>query len=92
MGAAAQSFADREMQSVADAMQDAAAAADDAAKEVGPRVLRGLSRFAYTSSYVLSYGVVYPVVFVAHLLPQENPVMHGLRDGARAAIDALKPE
>jgi hypothetical protein len=25
-------------------------------------------------------------------LPQENPLMHGLRDGGRAAKDALKSE
>ena len=103
MGATAQGFADHEMQSVADAMRDAAAAASDSAAEhavkvkqtiteAGPRALRGVSRFAYASSYWVSYGVVYAAVFVAHSLPQENPVMHGFRDGGRAAMDALKSE
>ena len=54
--------------------------------------MQGLSRLAYSGSYWLSYGVVYAAVFVAHSLPQDNPVMHGLRDGASAAIDALKSE
>jgi len=66
-------------------------AADDASKLV-PRAMRGVSRLAYSGSYWLSYGVVYATVFVAHALPQENPVMHGLRDGASAAMDALKSE
>ncbi len=90
MGNSAQDFADREMQSVSDAMRDAAASAENAVNEVAPQVLRGVSRFVYTTSYLVSYCVVYPVVFVAHALPQENPVMHGLRDGGRAALDALK--
>ena len=79
MGAATHDFASDETQSVA-------------ANEVVPRDLRGVSRLAYDSSYWLSYGVVYAAVFVAHSLPRENPLMHGMRDGARAAMDALKSE
>ena len=41
----------------------------------------------YTASYILAFGVVYATVFIAQSLPQENPVMNGLRDGGRAAID-----
>ncbi len=66
--------------------------AEDNANELVPRAIQGMSRLAYRGSYWLSYGVVYATVFVAHSLPQENPVMHGLRDGASAAIDALKSE
>ena len=60
--------------------------------EAGPLALRGLSRVAYSSSYWVAYGVVYAVVFVVRSLPQENPPMHGFRDGGRAAMDALKSE
>jgi hypothetical protein len=42
------------------------------------------------SAYVVSYGVVYAAVFIAQALPQENALMHGLRDGAIAARDALR--
>ena len=86
----AQGFAEQEMQSVADAMRDAATAVDNAANDVPARAMRAVERLAYTSSYSVSYGVVYAAVFVAHCLPQDNPVMHGLRDGGRAARDALK--
>ncbi len=81
---------------MADALRDAATAtvdqASDQAAKVGQTVtnqgshaLRGLSRFAYSSSYVFAYAIVYPALFVAYSLPQDNPVMHGLRDGGRAA-------
>jgi hypothetical protein len=43
----------------------------------------------YSGAYALAYGVVYATVFVAQSLPQENPVMHGFRDGGRAAMDEL---
>jgi hypothetical protein len=99
MGDTGGSLANNEMQSVADALRDAATATVDQAAKVGQTVtdqgshaLRGLSRFAYSSSYVVAYAIVYPALFVAYSLPQENPVMHGLRDGGRAAKDAVKLE
>jgi hypothetical protein len=82
------------MHSIAAAMRDAAATASEhaaAAKqlgnEAGPKALETISRAVYAGSYVLAYGVVFAAVFIAQSLPQENPVMRGLRDGGRAAID-----
>jgi hypothetical protein len=63
-----------------------AAPADVAADDAGPDMLQWLM---YRGSYALAYGVVYAFVFVARLLPQENPVMHGFSDGGRAAVDEL---
>jgi hypothetical protein len=84
------------LQSVADAMTDAATTASGHAAKVratmsdaGPRALRSLSRVSYVSAYVISYGVVYAAVFVASALPQDNAIMHGFRDGGAAARDAL---
>jgi len=84
------------LRSVAAAMRDAAATASEHAAKVkqsasgaGYDAVQNVSRFVYTGSYVLAYGVVYAAVFVARSLPQENPVMHGLRDGGRAALDEL---
>jgi hypothetical protein len=48
-----------------------------------------VSRMIYTGCYALAYGVVYTAVFVAQSLPQENPLMHGFRDGGKAAVDEL---
>jgi hypothetical protein len=43
----------------------------------------------YNGSYALAYGVVYPIVFIAQSLPQENPMMHGFRDGSQAVMDVF---
>src|SRR5215831_5920475 len=82
------------MQSLANAMRDAATAPSghsakvkQSASEAGSAALETVSRMVYTGSYVLSYGIVYAAVFLAQSLPRENPVMHGFRDGGRAAMD-----
>ena len=87
---------DSAMHSVAAAMRDAASTASEhaaqvkqTAGEVGSSALHSLSRMTYTGSYILAYGVVYAAVFIAQSLPQENPIMHGFRDGGRAAMDEL---
>jgi hypothetical protein len=97
-GTAAPSTIDEEaaLQAVAAAMRDAAATASEhaaivkeSASEAGATALESISRMVYTGSYVLAYGVVYAAVLIAQSLPQENPVMHGLRQGGRAAMDEL---
>jgi hypothetical protein len=65
------------------------AAATAAPDETGVDMLQSISRMIYSGSYALAYGVVYATVFVAQSLPQENPVMHGFRDGGRAVMDEL---
>jgi|SRR5215472_11613896 len=87
---------DAAMQSIAEAMRDAATTGSgrstkirQSPSEAGPTALETISRTVYTGSYVVSYGIVYATVFLAQLLPQENPVMHGFRDGGRAAMDEL---
>jgi hypothetical protein len=60
-----------------------------AAAEVGSDMLQTISRMIYSGSYAMAYGVVYAAVFVAQSLPQDNPVMHGFRDGGQAAMDEL---
>ena len=64
-------------------------AAAQAPAEAGADMLQTISRMVYSGSYALAYGVVYATVFVAQSLPQENPVVHGFRDGGRAAMDEL---
>ena len=82
--------------SIPDAMREAAATAPEhgtrvkqAASKAGPKALETVSQMFYTGSYVLAYGVVYATVFVAHSLPQDNPIMRGFRDGGKAAVDEL---
>ena len=47
-----------------------------------------LSRVLYTSTYTISYGVVFPVAFVAQSIPRENAAVRGLIEGAHAASRA----
>ncbi|MGO9435016.1 MAG: hypothetical protein ACLPH3_06010 [Terracidiphilus sp.] len=88
---------DSTMNSVADAMRDAAATATEHAAKMkeavsvaGPAAMRSLTKLGYSSAYVCSYGVTYAAVFLANALPSENAVMRGFADGARAAKDALE--
>ena len=52
-------------------------------------LIRSVSRISYTGAYAIAFGIVYPLVFVTQFLPQDNPVMDGFSDGARAAVDAV---
>jgi len=59
------------------------------ASDTGSDMLQTVSQMIYSGSYALAFGVVYAAVFVAQSLPQDNPVMHGFRDGGTAAMDEL---
>jgi hypothetical protein len=73
---------------IANASEDAARA-QEKLREASEGLGNSVSRFAYTSSYMLSYGIVYASVFVARSVPQDNPIVEGFIDGGRAAIEAL---
>jgi hypothetical protein len=65
-----------------DGFSDATARADKAL----PAVNRFVSRFVYATCYTISYGVVFPSVLLARSIPKNNPIVHGLVDGAHAAV------
>ena len=69
------------------AAKDGASNAKTTAEQMVPAAGRFLSRTVYTMSYSLSYGFVFPAVFVAKSMPADNAFVHGLVDGARAASD-----
>jgi hypothetical protein len=51
-----------------------------------------VSRIAYDSGYYLTYGVVFPTVFLVHLIPGVRGLTSGFVDGAAAArkyVDGL---
>ncbi|MGC8644281.1 MAG: hypothetical protein ACP5XB_30845 [Isosphaeraceae bacterium] len=84
------------LKTVADAMEHAVQAAREGAVDARtkvdqalPAVNRFVSRFVYTTCYTVSYGVVFPTVLVARSIPRNNPIVHGLVDGARAALDMV---
>jgi hypothetical protein len=51
-----------------------------------------LSRMLYTTTYTISYGVVFPVALLAESVPKNNAAVRGLIEGAHAAtrrVDAI---
>lgn len=48
-----------------------------------------VSKTIYATCYYCSFGVVFPTMLLASLIPKENAIVHGLVDGAAAARDAL---
>ena len=86
------------MDAVAEALKDAAGAIGNGEAQAGaqaPSARGPVSKVVYNLSYGVSFGVVLPFALVASLIPVDNPLGHGIMDGARAAVDkvdALKGE
>ena len=82
------------MKTIADALESAVQAAKDgatnareAAEDFLPESGSVLSKIAYNTCYAISYGLVFPSVLLAHSIPHDNALVHGLIDGAHAAKD-----
>jgi len=77
------------MDAAVHAVKEGAADAKETATKAVPAVGLYVSRFVYTTCYTLSYGVVFPAMFVAKSIPTDNAFVHGLVDGAKAATDMV---
>jgi hypothetical protein len=73
------------MELFARAARDGAADAREAASRVMSGTGMFLSRILYTSTYTISYGLVFPVALVAQSIPRENAAVRGFIEGAHAA-------
>src|SRR5208282_1643748 len=87
---------DDPLKSVADALDSAVQAAKGGVEDLRltasgalPALGSFLSGVTFKTCYAVSYGMVFPTVLVARAIPKENAVVHGLIDGARAAIDLV---
>jgi len=78
------------MQSAAAAMRDGAADASARVHELVPQVQHFISRGVYNGSYYFSYGVVFPTVFLCHLIPGGKSLASGIVDGALAGADYVR--
>jgi hypothetical protein len=67
------------------AARQGAADASEAAARAWSATGLVAAKFAYRASYTLSFGVVFPVAFVARAIPRDNAAIRGLVEGARAA-------
>jgi hypothetical protein len=75
------------MNTITQAAKDGAADAREMANRVWASTSLFLCRFVYTTTYTLSYGVVFPATLIARSIPKDNAAVRGLIDGARAATD-----
>jgi hypothetical protein len=87
---------DDPLKSVADALDAAVQSAKEGASDLGatasgalPAVGGLFSSLTYKTCYAVSYGLVFPTVLVVRAIPKENAIVHGVVDGARAAIDLV---
>jgi hypothetical protein len=77
------------LDTITKAARDGAADAREMANRVWAGTSLFLCRFVYTTSYTLSYGVVFPASLIARTVPKDNAAVRGLIDGARAATDKV---
>jgi hypothetical protein len=82
------------LKAVADAMDAAVNAAKEGvekaratATDALPAASQFASRAVYKTCYSISFGVVFPAMLIARSIPKNNAAVHGLVDGAQAAID-----
>jgi len=98
-GQSAEPVADRldeSLKSVAEALKHAAetvggemGTAAEKIHDSMPETLGFVARAVYSTCYYGSYGVVFPTLFVAGVVPGLGPVADGLVDGAREAVAAI---
>jgi len=77
------------LDAAAQAAKDGAGDAADAASKAIPVIGGMLTGLAYKTCYGVSYGVVFPTMLAVHAIPKDNALVHGLIDGARAAVDLV---
>jgi hypothetical protein len=77
------------LSTISRAARDGAADAREMANRVWENTSLFLCRFVYTTSYTLSYGVVFPATLIARSIPVDNAAVRGLIDGARAASEKV---
>lgn len=73
-----------------EAIKEGSSEAREAAAEFIPAVGQGLKKAVYQTFYGVSYGVVYSALVVASLVPTNNVMGEGLRDGAEDAGKAFR--
>ena len=78
------------MQTAAGALRDGAGDASAKVQEVLPKVGNFVSRGAYNGSYYASYGIVFPTLFLCHIIPGGKSIASGIVDGAAAASDYIR--
>ncbi len=72
------------------AISSGVSAAKSAAAKLAPKLGSYLHTAVHATGYGLSFAFVFPAVFIAELVPSENVLIYGLKDGAAAAKRAVE--
>jgi hypothetical protein len=64
--------------------------ARETASDAIPAAGEFLSQAAYKTCYGISFGVVYSTMLLVRAIPKNNAAVHGLVDGAHAAMDSVQ--
>ncbi len=54
-------------------------------EETWPKITDAVGKGVYNSAYGVAFGVTFPILLLAKSLPQNNCIIWGFVDGARAA-------
>jgi hypothetical protein len=79
--AEAQSFLSKAKSAMESGIADARASVE----ESWPRITEAVGKGVYNSAYGLAFGLSFPVLLIAKTIPQNNSIVWGLVDGAKAA-------
>jgi hypothetical protein len=85
------------LKAVADALDTAVRATKDGVEKARATATSAmpaagdiLTQAAYKTCYGISFGVVFPTMLLVRSIPKDNAAVHGLIDGAQAALDLVK--
>ncbi|HEY0983177.1 MULTISPECIES: hypothetical protein [unclassified Schlesneria] len=67
------------------AMESGIADARASVEEAWPKITAAVGKGTYNSAYSVAFGVAFPVLLLAKVIPQNNCIVWGLVDGAKAA-------
>ena len=84
----------RALDLVTKAARDGAGDARAAANRTWDMTSQFASRCVYSTCFTVSYAVVFPVVLLARVIPQNNQAVRAMIDGAHAAmqkVDQMAP-
>lgn len=69
------------------ALESGIADARASVEETWPKITEAMGKGVYNSAYGLAFGLSFPVLLIAKTIPQNNCIVWGFIDGAKAASD-----
>ena len=67
------------------AVESGIADARASVEETWPKITEAVGKGVYHSAYGVAFGVAFPILLLAKSIPQNNSIVWGFVDGARAA-------